>query len=153
MKYLNYILFAFVLLSFPLQAVADIPSNVRQTRKRVIAIIGHTGQDPVYRSTIGSDPFLKPGLGFIGGTDSFESVSFKSIYSLLVESENWSDEIPSTNELNFSDIPVSVESGLVDLFDDDFVSLNTIPTNSTLPAPPAFIVVLAGILGRTSRKK
>jgi hypothetical protein len=153
MKYLKYTIFALVVLSYPLQAVADIPNNVRLAQKRHITIIGHTGQDPVYRSTVGSGPFIEPELWFIGGTDSFDSVSIKSVSSLLIDSENWADEITSINALNLSNIPLSFEIGSTYWSNDDFVPLNTIPNDSTLPAPPAFLLVLSGIFGRTRRNK
>ncbi len=152
MKYFNFKIFALVVLVFPLHAIADIPINGSPTRRSKFTLFGHTGQDPVYKSIGGITMFVKPELNLTCGKTSLDDFHFDTISTLLSDSTNWINEEILNEDLGH--LSNSHQFGMEDN-NQSYGSLDSLPTlriDSTLPAPPAFILVVAGFFGCTRRK-
>ena len=96
--------------------------------------------------------FVKPELNLTCGKTSLDDFHFDTISTLLSDSTNWINEEILNEDLGH--LSNSHQFGMEDN-NQSYGSLDSLPTlriDSTLPAPPAFILVVAGFFGCTRRK-
>jgi len=130
MKYLKFILFALLTFVLSTNAEATDSGTGRIQGRGKVSIIGHTGQDPVYKSFDGKKDINYPKQKFTVLPDKFVSIDeFEFV------NHQFNQIIDIHNQFEHSQpIPIPL------------------PTSNELPAPPAFLLVLAGLATRYRRK-
>jgi hypothetical protein len=147
MKYLKITLLILLILTFSTNVRAT--ETGREQGRGKVSIIGHTGQDPVYKSFAGKHEFKdqKQNSKFV------RSIVQNDFSEILIEILLHNSEFPAifspTDTVGYP-IPLinpGIELGL------QLNHYSSIPftSSSNLPAPPAFLLVLAGIAIRKRR--
>jgi hypothetical protein len=146
MTYLKCTIFTLIALAVPLQTEATFPGT-EQTQTIKVSIIGHTGQDPVYRSLGSKTDYRNPTLKSIAvskvlGVDTHSFID-SSDFSLEIGQEY----ISTTNP--FGGFCSDIEK-IISLDDVQFDSYS-VSNSSTVPTPPAFLLLLAVAATRRRR--
>jgi len=148
MKYLKITVLVLLMLAFSTNGIAA--ETGRGQGKRKVSIIGHTGQDPVYKSFAGKHDFKDPRQN----SKFVRNFVLNDFSQTFIEILLHNSELPAifspTDTVGYP-IPLinpGIELGL------QLNHYSSIPftSSSNLPAPPAFLLVLAGIAIRKRRK-
>ena len=150
MKYLNMTLVVVLALSFTTNAQADFADPVIFSTKIRVSIIGHTGQDPVNRSFAEELTISIPTFKSKFVQQIMKSGLSPFLVSDVTQSNNWSSRFTSRQDLEFNQQLYVINELERQQYDSQSV-LHLLPSNN-LPAPPAFLLVVAGLVTRSRRK-
>ncbi|MBC8200809.1 MAG: hypothetical protein H8E86_02090 [Planctomycetes bacterium] len=138
-----------IALCFTAVTPAGLEDEISYIRQTKITIYGHTGQDPVYKSTVGKDGFFIPTKtnpklkAFVIEDDPFSN---SVINALDIESIGLSQPLEPTDNMLPSPYLNEMHSGF------GFSWQHTNGFGGAIPAPPAFILLISGFLISARRR-
>ncbi len=126
-------------------SLGDYASGIKAAK---LSIYGHTGQDPVAKSILDKDDFfvptrVNPKLDFVVLNDIPDSIAGQLAMEMDIDPFSSFTDFESPSIINVHDSifnhdnPISSSSGL---------------TGATVPAPPAFLVLIGSLFCKSRRK-
>lgn len=140
MKYLKIPLLILLILTFSTNARATETGRIQGRGK--VSIIGHTGQDPVYKSVAGKHEFKEPKQNSKLVNSIVQNDFSQTLFEILLQGSESSGLSNSADSIGYS-IPQfnsSIEYG----GHLNHSSVIPLTLSNGVPAPPAFVLVLAG---------
>ena len=150
MKYLNITLVVVLALSFTIKAKAEFADPVIFPTKIRVSIIGHTGQDPVNRSFAEELDISIPTLKSKFVQQILKSEFSPALVSGVTKLNDWPRRFTPIHDSEFNQ-QLYIINELERLPHDSQSILHSFPSNN-IPAPPAFLLMLAGLVTRSRRK-
>ena len=151
MNCLKYTLLIFLVIAFSKVASAEF-SNIENAQNPIkLTIIGHTGQDPIYKSVFDKPVFINPikKSPFVDMVTEPELTY--SVAELLTDSIGWSNGL-----LEINDMEIAAYQSPLDTIGEQLNGLpstgNSQLNSGTIPTPPAFLMLLAGLTASKRRK-
>ena len=145
----KFSLFAFLVFAYPAHAGVSIFQSPDGPAKRKISIVAHTGQDPLH-SVIDEVPkiFGITTVDLINKTDFTTKKILHSNVELPLRSGLFND---LNSIVAFDDSLTSIG---IDLHGGQSLSVDQGSTSSAaIPAPPAFMLAIAGLAARSRRRR
>ncbi len=151
MKNLKYIAITFLALVCTTLANGELSDTENSENPIKLTIFGHTGQDPVYKSIIDKPGFSNPKkkTAFVSKI-VYQEDTF-SIVDVLLDTTDW---LPVYSVVDNMDITVN-ELSLTQYSNQSYDSEvfgNSMTGHGSLPTPPAFLLLLAGLTAQKRRK-
>ncbi len=155
MKYLKYTVITLLALVCTTVASGEIDDTENSENPIKLTIFGHTGQDPVYKSITGKPGFTKPKKKtefprkFVNLEDMFSMDVF------LLDTTGWLHVYSPVDNMNITAWEQSLAQYGNHLYCNNLYDSQVFDTsvtgNSSLPAPPAFLLLLAGLTVKKRR--
>jgi len=152
MKYLKFILFALLTFVLSTNAEATDSGTGRIQGRGKVSIIGHTGQDPVYKSFDGKKDINYPKQKSKFVRKILQNHFDDSLVEILLNAKVLPDKFVSIDEFEFVNHQFNQIIDIGNQFEHSQPIPIPLPTSNELPAPPAFLLVLAGFATRCRRK-
>lgn len=152
MKYLKIVLFVLLALVFPTNTEAADSDTGRYQGRGKVSIIGHTGQDPVYKSFDGKHEFKDPKQKSKFVRKILQNDFYDSLFEILLNTIVLPDRYISIDKFEIVDHRFNYTIDFGNQLEHTQHIPIPLPTSNELPTPPAFLLVLAGFATRFRRK-
>ena len=146
----NSMTLTIVLICFPSLALASITGLREGSIRNHKSLIGHTGQDPVYKSTQGKEIPSLPTWKKEPVLTKIDTDVYISISGILIETPAWTiGQTISSIDFYSTELPYIDTLGSTPTYGTDGYVYNS---NGYIPAPAAFVLLIGGLFTRTRRK-
>jgi hypothetical protein len=155
MKYLKYTVITLLALVCTTIARGEIDDTENSENPIKLTIFGHTGQDPVYKSIIGKPGFTKPKKKTAFPRKFVDLEDMFSMDNVLQNTTDWLHVYSPVDNMNITAWNQSLPQYSNHLYSNQLHDSQVFGTsatgNSSLPAPPAFLLLLAGLTVKKRR--
>ncbi len=139
------ILGALFLSSVSNAGIGDYASGIKAAK---LSIYGHTGQDPVAKSILDKDDFFIP-------TKATPKLDFEVLHEIpnsIAGQLAMEMDIDPFSSDTYLEAPLQINVNESILNHDNPISANSGFTGATVPAPPAFLILIGSLFSKSRRK-